>query len=134
MVPFLPRPMKVLAATLMIALYAAPSPLKAQSHVVSSTEFQKQVLAASQTRQHNEDTVKQFASSPQAEKALKEAGMDPERVKAAVSSLNDQELAQIAARADKAQADFAAGSLGQRDLLLILVGIAILILLIVALR
>jgi hypothetical protein len=134
MVSFLPRPMEVVVATLMIALYAAPSPLMAQSHVVSPAEVQKQVLAASQTRQHNEDTVKQFASSPQAEKAIKAAGMDPERVKAAVSTLNDQELTQIAARAEKAQADFAAGNLGERDLLLILVGIAVLILLIVALR
>jgi CHASE3 domain sensor protein len=106
----------------------------AQSHIVSPAEVQKQVQSASQVRTHNLDTVKQFVSSPEAEKAIKEARMDPERVKSAVSTLSDQELAQLAARAEKAQADFAAGNLGQRDLLLILVGIAILILLIVALR
>lgn len=134
MVSFLPRPVEALVATLLIGLYASPGPLMAQSHIVSPAEVQKQVQSASQVRTHNLDTVKQFVSSPEAEKAIKEARMDPERVKSAVSTLSDQELAQLAARAEKAQADFAAGNLGQRDLLLILVGIAILILLIVALR
>ena len=60
--------------------------------------------------------------------------MDPQRVKAAVSTLNDQELSQIASRAEKAQADFAAGTMSERDLLLILVAIAVLILIIVAVR
>ncbi len=134
MASFLPHPIEVLAATLLTVIYAAPSPLMAQSHVVSPAEVQKQVLAASQTRQHNEDAVRQFVSSPQAEKAIKAAGMDPGRVSAAVPTLSDQELSQIAARAEKAQADFAAGTLGDRDLLLILVAIAVLILLIVAVR
>jgi hypothetical protein len=134
MISFLPRPIEVLVATLLIALYAAPGPLMAQSHVVSPAQIQQQVLAASQTRQHNEATVKQFVSSPEAEKAIKAAGMDPARVQVAVPTLNDQELTQLASRAEKAQADFAAGTLGERDLLLILVGIAVLILLIVALH
>lgn len=134
MVSFLPRPIEMLVATLLIALYAAPSPLMAQSHVASPADIQQQVLAAGQNRQHNEDTVKQFVSSPQAAKAIKSAGMDPTRVKAAVSTLNDQELSQIASRAEKAQADFAAGTMSERDLLLILVAIAVLILIIVAVR
>ena len=134
MVSFLPRRTEMLVATLLIALYAAPSPLMAQSHVASPADIQKQVLGAGQTRQINEDTVKQFVSSPQAAKAIKAAGMDPERVKAAVSTLSDQELAQIASRAEKAQADFAAGTMSERDLLLILVAIAVLILIIVAVR
>jgi len=73
-------------------------------------------------------------SSPQAAKAIKAAGMDPERVKVAVPTLSDQELSQIASRAEKAQADFAAGRIGDRDLLLILVGVVVLILIIVAVR
>jgi hypothetical protein len=132
MVSFLPRLVKIPVATFLIALYCAPGALLAQSHIASPAEIQKQVLAAGETRRHNEATVKQFVSSPQAAKAIKAAGMDPDRVKVAVSTLNDQELAQIAARADKAQADFAAGSLGERDLLLILVAVAVLILIIVA--
>jgi CHASE3 domain sensor protein len=60
--------------------------------------------------------------------------MDPRQVTTAVSTLNDQELSQLAARADKAQADFAAGNLSERDLILIILGIAILVLIIVAVR
>ena len=52
----------------------------------------------------------------------------------AVSQLNDQELAQLASRASKANADFAAGTLSDRDLIIILVAIAALILIIVAVR
>jgi hypothetical protein len=48
--------------------------------------------------------------------------------------LSDQELAQLSAKADKAQSDFAAGNLNDRDLILIILGIAILVLIIVAVR
>ncbi|MGB8128705.1 MAG: hypothetical protein WCG81_02835, partial [Candidatus Angelobacter sp.] len=95
---------------------------------------QKATTAASQVRQHNMDSVQRLLSTPTAEKALKSANMDPLQVKTAVSTLNDQELAQLAARADKAQADFAAGNLDQRDLILIILGVAVLILIIVAVR
>jgi hypothetical protein len=132
MISFLPRPMQV--AALLIALGALPGSLVAQSHVVSQSEVHEQVLAASQTRQHNQDTVTQFLSSPEAAKAVSAAGMDPARVRAAVPALSDEELAQIASRTEKAQADFAAGTIGTRDLLLILVAIAVLILIIVAVR
>jgi hypothetical protein len=135
MISFLPRPMRVAALLIALgALSAVPGSLVAQSHVVSQSEVQEQVLAASQTRQHNQDTVTQFLSSPEAAKAVSAAGMDPDRVKAAVPTLNDEELAQIVSRAEKAQADFAAGTMGQRDLLLIIVAIAVLILIIVAVR
>jgi len=55
-------------------------------------------------------------------------------VKNAVATLDDAELAQLASRAQKTQADFAAGTLSDRDLIIILVAIAALILIIVAVR
>jgi hypothetical protein len=55
-------------------------------------------------------------------------------VKAAVSTLDDAELAQLATRVNKAQADFAAGTLDDRDLIIILIAVALLILIIVAVR
>jgi hypothetical protein len=51
-----------------------------------------------------------------------------------VSRLSDSELSQLAARASKAQADFAGGRLSDRDLIIVLVAIAALILIIVAVR
>jgi hypothetical protein len=126
--------LRVAIATVLVALFIVPTDALAQSHVVSPADLQKETLAASQVRQHNLDSIQHLLSTPAAEKALKSAKIDTQQVKTAVSTLNDQELSQLAARADKAQADFAAGSLSQRDLILIILGIAVLILIIVAVR
>ncbi len=127
------RLVQMLTACCLISIFLLPSEALAQ-HIVNSSDLQKEIVKTSQTRQNNLQTVQQFLSSSRAEKALKSAQMDPVQVKTAVSSLNDQDLAQLAARADKAQADFAAGRLSDRDILLIILGIAALVLIIVAVR
>jgi len=121
-------------AVVLVTLFFVPADLVAQSHVVSPADLQKEVVAASQARQRNLETVQQFLSTPTAEKAMKSAQLDSQRVKTAVSTLSDQELAQLAVRADKAQADFAAGRISSRDLILIILAIVALILIIVAVR
>lgn len=126
--------LRVAVATLLVAFFIVPTDALAQSHVVSPADLQREAVAASQVRQHNLDSVQRLLSTPAAEKALKSAKMDTQQVKTAVSTLSDQELAQLAARADKAQADFAAGTLSERDLILIILGIAVLVLIIVAVR
>jgi hypothetical protein len=129
------RPFGPVAVLLVLTmLFQGSAPLPAQTHIVSPADLQKETVTASQARQHNLDTVRQFLSTPTAEKALKSAKIDPNQVKSAVTTLDDQELARIAARADKAQSDFSAGALGERDLLLIIIAIAALILIIVAVR
>jgi hypothetical protein len=114
-------------------LLCLPCILCAQTHVVSPTDLQKEAVAATGARQQNLETLNGFLSStPQAQKALRSAGIEPAQVEAAVSSLNDAELARLAARAQKAQTDFAAGRMSDRDLLWILIGLAALILIIIA--
>jgi hypothetical protein len=125
---------RVATAGTLAIVFAIPQDALAQSHVVSLAELQSATVAATQARQRNMEAIRQFVSSPIAEKALKSAHIDAKQVKDAVSQLSDQELAQLAARANKAQADFAAGSLSDRDLIIILVCIAALILIIVAVR
>lgn len=122
------------AACALALIFVVPQSLLAQSHVVTPSELQKESVAASQVRQRNLETVQRFLTSERAKTAMKSAHMDPEQVKTAVASLSDQELAQLAARSEKAQADFAAGNLTDRDLLIILVAVAALILIIVAVR
>jgi hypothetical protein len=134
MLSYLWQPVRALMACVLVVLFAVPMSLMAQTHVVSPADLQKEILQATQTRQRNLETVQQFLSSPRAQKALQSAHMNPEQVKTAVSSLSSQELAQLASRANKAQADFAAGNLSDRDLLIILLGIAALVLIIVAVR
>jgi hypothetical protein len=125
---------RILVALVLVALFTVPSDLLAQSHLVSPADLQKQVVAASQVREHNLETVQNFLSTPTAEKAMNSSHINPQQVRTAVSTLNDQELAQLAASADKAQHDFAAGNLSDRDLILIILGIAVLVLIIVAVR
>jgi hypothetical protein len=121
-------------ASFLILMFCVPQSLVAQTHVVSPAELQKATVAATQARQRNIETIQQFLSSEKAQRALKTAHMDPQRVTQAVSQLDDQELSQLASRASKAQADFAGGHLSDRDLIIILVAIAALILIIVAVR
>jgi hypothetical protein len=118
----------------LVAILGVHPSLSAQTHVVSQAELQKEILAATRARQHSLETIRGFLSSPTAERTLRTSSIDLAQVKAAVSALDDQELARLAARAEKAQADFAAGRLSDRDLLIILLGIAALILIIVAVR
>lgn len=122
----------VLTACSLAFLFAVPQHLVAQSHLVSPAELQKATIATTEARQHNIETIRQFLSTPAADKALKQAKIDAQQVRQAVGSLSDEELARLAARADKAQADFAAGHLSDRDLLIILICVAVLILIIVA--
>jgi hypothetical protein len=127
---------RAVTACVLVTIFAIPQNLLAQAteHVVSSAELQKAAVEASRARQQNLETLKAFFSSEKARQALKSAHVDPEQVKNAVASLSDAELAQLASRVDKAQADFAAGTLSDRDLIIILVAIAALILIIVAVR
>jgi hypothetical protein len=125
-----------LVGTLFVVLFLIPQNAVAQAtqHVVSPSDLEKAAVDASQARQKNLDTLNNFLSSDKAKEALESANIDPQQVKKAVAGLSDDELAKLAARAQKAQDDFAAGSIGDRDLLIILVCIAILILIIVAVR
>jgi hypothetical protein len=124
---------RCLAACALIALLI-PQTVAAESHVVTPTDLQKQMIAAAQTRQSRIAQVTQFLSTDKAKTALTSAGMDPQKVKTAVAALNEDELSQLATRVNKAQADFAAGNINDHDLILIVLAIAVLVLIIVAVR
>ncbi|MFZ0745047.1 MAG: hypothetical protein WAM85_11615 [Terracidiphilus sp.] len=125
---------RALTASALVALFAIPQCLIAQvsEHVVSPADLQKSTVEASKSRQKNLDTLNKFFSSVKAQRALQSAHMNPKQIKTAVAGLSDEEMAQLASRANKAQTDFAAGNIDNRDLLIILVALAALILIIVA--
>jgi hypothetical protein len=129
---FVSNEWKRAAVLLLISLMAVPAGLMAETaHVVSPADLQKQAMAATQTRQTNVEKVRNFLSTPVAEQAMQKSHIDSGQVKAAVANLGDEELAQLAARADKAQRDFAAGYLSTRDIILIVLGVVVIILIIV---
>ena|SRR5947209_116101 len=129
----LPRQcVRIATACVLAGIFAVPPTLLAQVHVVTPQDLQNQTLRAGAARQHNLNTLNSFLSSPEAQRAFNSAAIDGRQVKAAVSTLSDQELARLASRANQAQADFAAGRMNDHDLLIILIAIAALILIIVA--
>ena len=118
----------------LVAMCGSSPALHAQAHVVSPADLQKEVVSAAKTRQDRVDQIEQFLSSDKAKKAFSSAGIDAKQVTSAIPTLSDEELAQLSARASKAQTDFAAGTITDHDLTLIILAIAILVLLIVAIR
>ena len=130
--PLVRQSIRACTACVLVTMFALPQNVMAQAHVVSLGELQKQTLAAGQERQRNLEIVTRFLSSPTAEKAMKIVHTDNKQVKTAIASLSDEELARLAQRAQKTEADFAAGSLSDRELLIVLVAVLVLVVIILA--
>lgn len=99
----------------------------AEDHIVSSQAMQQQVETKSATRQKEIDTVTGFLASPQAERAMRDAHINPAQVRTAIPALSDQELASLSARAADTQQKFAAGMISNDMLLLVILLIAVII-------
>lgn len=130
----LPHLFRCFAVAVLSIAVALPASLFAQDHVVSSADLQKDVQSVAASRQRSIETLDRTLSSEQGRKALETVHVSYEQVQKAVSTLDDADLARLSARAQAAQTDFAAGRISDRDLLIILVGVAVIILIIVAVR
>jgi len=123
--------LQAVVPAVLIALVSYPTGLLAQTtsdeHIVSSNVLQQQVQSSSTTRQKNVETLKQFMATPAAEKAMRDAKIDPVQVQTAIPTLSDSELANLSSRATDAQQKFSAGALSNNMLTLIIVLIAIII-------
>ncbi|HEX4067292.1 MAG TPA: hypothetical protein VHZ09_14840 [Acidobacteriaceae bacterium] len=104
-------------------------PAQQDQHLVSPGQLQQQVQNSTATRQQNMDTLNQFVSSPQALKAMKDAKIDPVQVKTAIPTLSNADLANLSARAQHVQQDFAAGRISNLMIGLIIILIVLVILL-----
>ncbi|HTW48118.1 MAG TPA: PA2779 family protein [Acidobacteriaceae bacterium] len=114
-----------LAGLLAVLLFAPAA--RAQDHLVSPDALQQQVRTSSATRQQNIDTVTNFLSTPIAERAMKSHHYDPVKVRSAIPTLSNAELANLASRANDAQQKFAAGFLGSGVLVLLILIIVVII-------
>jgi hypothetical protein len=112
-----------------------PARVQAQDkHVVSLQELSKDAARPAEARGANEAALRQLFSSEQAQQALKSANIDYSKVDKAVGQLSDEDLAKLAARSRQVHDNFAAGragSLSDRDLLIIII-IAVLVIALVA--
>lgn len=123
--------LRAVLPAVLVALMANPLGAPAQSasadHIVSSKALQQNLEASSTARQKNIETLTKFMGTPTAEKAMRDAKIDPVQVQKAIPTLSDQELANLSLRATDAQQKFSAGALTNNMLLLIIVLIAIII-------
>jgi hypothetical protein len=124
----------LLVCTLAILVVIPVSLFAETAHVVSPADLHAKAAASSQVRQQNVTKVREFLSGTVASETLQKAHVDAGQVKEAVAQLDNQELAQLAAKADKAQKDFAAGYLSTVDIALIILGVALIILIIVVVK
>lgn len=114
----------ILAPALSPAALAQTPQARPGQHVVSPGDLQKDVAAAMAARKADEAKVEAFLSTPRARKALKKTGMNYREVRQAVPHISQEELASLAARADKAQRQFDAGALTNQQLTYIIIALA----------
>jgi len=124
----------MLAIAAFVGMAGIPARAQDKQHVVSLSDLNKDAARPAQTRQSNEEAVRTLLSSERAQKALKSANLDYQKVDKAVGQLSDEDLAKLAERSRQAQNDFAAGRISDRDLLWIIVIAIGIIVLVVALR
>src|SRR6202022_1695784 len=119
---------KVCAAMLGVALSAAVSPAQVQEkHAVTLDEMSKQTAQPAETRQANEDAIRDLLSSGAGQKGPKSASVDYQRVEKAIGQLSDEDLSKLADRSRQAESDFAAGAISAKTLAYIIIAIVIIV-------
>lgn len=128
------QPIRLLTAATLA--FAVPQAVLAQTseHVVSPQELTRSAQQATQARQQNIEVLQGLLRRADVQKALEARHIEPQQVQKAIAGLNDQELAQLAERATKAQKEFAAGSMSNEQWLIVIVIILALVLIIVAVK
>ena len=117
-----------LLASLLVLIVALPQNVFAQApHLVTPAELHRELLTAARMREQNRQTLRQFLSSEAGKNALRVVHRDPVEVTRAIATLSDAELARLAARADKAQRDFAAGALSKEALLIVAIAVIVVV-------
>jgi hypothetical protein len=111
----------MLAIAALFGSAGIPARAQDKQHVVSPSDLEKDAAQPAETRQSNEAAVRTMLSSDPGQRALKSAGVDYLKVDKAIGQLSDEDVARLAERSRKAQNDFAAGRISDRDLMWIIV-------------
>ena len=120
------KTLTVLSMTV-VGLVAAQAP--AEDHLVTREAAHERVLDAAAQRGRSLATIDAVLSTPEAVQAAEGLGADTRQLRAALPTLSDAEIADLAARADALQSDPVAGLDDDiRTLLIIFLIVAIVIL------
>jgi hypothetical protein len=119
------QPLAIFAAFLILACTG-----RADDHLVPLSDLHRDVNSIASERAKNLADVDRVLEAPAVQEQLSKANVRSDRVHAAISQLDDSELARLANRARAADQDIRAGGKGE---ILFLAGLAVFILLIVVL-
>ena len=119
--------LKVVSRIMVVVLLALffPFSVMAEDHVVSTSDLQQAVQNESESRERNLQDVKSFFNSSEVRKVLKDANVDSVKIQQAVSTLSDEELAQLAKQTSKINADISGGGLTTRQTTYIILGVTL---------
>jgi len=107
---------------------------QAQTSIVRHSELRDALKKASDTRQKNLDQVKSFFESDPVHKILVTSPFQSSQIQKAIAGLDTDELAKLASRTQKAQNDFAAGSLNNEQLTYIVIALATAVLVLIIVK
>jgi len=116
--------MRQLIATTLSFLLSLGGIVQAEDRRPSVEELRRLAETASETRTASRQKLERFFSSEPARRALKQAKIDSGQVMQAIATLDQEDLDRLAARADKAERDFAAGALSNLHLTYIVIALA----------
>ena len=119
--PF-PKLVRAFAISCLIFTLASSQLLQAQSSVVQRSELRDALKKAAINRQKHLDQVKSFFESEPVRKIMSESHFDS--IQKGIAALDANELANLAAKVQKAESDFAAGSLTNEQLTYIVIALA----------
>jgi len=119
LLPFIRRTIAV-TGSLFLLMQAG---FAAESHIVSPAELHQRLTGQAAARRAQEARIQGFLATPGVAKTLRTAHIDAAQVSQAVSTLDDQEVAELAARVDSVNRDIAAGALSNEQITYILIAL-----------
>ena len=115
-------------------LLFAPTILVAQGQAVTSSELRDAIRKATDQKQKDLEQVRSFFADPHIRDAMAKSGIQYEQVRKAVSSLDSETIAKVAAQTSRLQTDFAAGALTNQELTYIVIALATAVIVIVLIK
>ena len=126
--------MKSFAVAIVVCSLVMCQMLYAQGPIVMPDELKQALVKSDEARKENLAQVRTFFSSDLARKAFAVGHVDSDRLRKAVSTLNSDELAKLAAQTRQVQRDFAAGALTNLQITYILIALGTAVIVLIAVR
>ena len=121
-------------AVFLVTLFPVTCSYAQERHVVPLGELHEKVVSATQNRKDAVSRLERFFTGPQAADALRSVHLNGEQVRQAVSTLSDEDLARLSARAGQANDNFAAGALTNQELTYIVIALATAVLVLIIVK